>query len=213
VAAERRAAFVAIVAAILLCVLARPAAAQSTIQNYGMRPGYGIELEPHLTLGWIDPPGYGTGEGIGVGGRATFEIVHHGFIPKLNNSVGIGVGLDWVHYAGDGTGPRGTCKTFVDAPAGTHVCTEVTGGSGDSSDYLWIPVVLQWNFWLARRWSAFAELGAAIRFEDMRDFAFSPIISWAGGRYHITDNFTLTLRLGLPFVLTPYISFGVSFLL
>jgi len=205
---------VAVLAGALASFTARPAAAQNTIQKYGARPSYGVELEPHLALGWIDPPGYGTGQGLGLGGRATFEIVGHGFIPSINNSVGIGVGLDYIHYYGDGTGPRGTCTQFVDAPAGTHVCTEVNGGhNGDDTDYLWIPVVLQWNFWLARRWSVFGELGAALRLQDMKDLEFSPLISWAGGRFHVTDNTTLTLRLGIPFVLTPYVTFGVSFLL
>jgi len=193
--------------------LTRPAAAQSTIKQYGARPSYGVELEPHLNIGWIDPPGLGTGEGLGVGARGTFEIVHHGFIPSLNNSVGIGVGLDWIHYVGDGTGPRGTCTQFTPGPAGTNICTQVAGSGHDNTDYLWIPVVLQWNFWLARRWSAFGEVGAAIRVDDMSDFGFSPFLTWVGGRYHITDNTTLTLRLGIPFVITPYITFGVSFLL
>jgi hypothetical protein len=210
----RAAATAAILAGTLTFAVARPAAAQSTIKNYGARPSYGVELEPHLAIGWIDPPGYGTGEGLGLGGRATFEIIGHGFIPSINNSVGIGVGLDFIHYYGDGSGPRGRCTQFVDAPAGTHVCTQVDGGrNGDETNYLWLPVVLQWNFWLAKRWSAFGELGAALRFQDMKDVEFSPLISWAGGRFHVTDNTTLTLRLGLPFVLTPYISFGVSFLL
>ncbi len=204
-------AFVATLA--LAAGLTRPAAAQSTIKQYGARPSYGVELEPHLNLGWIDPPGLGTGEGAGVGARGTFEIVHHGFIPSLNNSVGIGVGLDWIHYVGDGTGPRGTCTQFTPGPAGTNICTQVAGSGHDNTDYLWIPVVLQWNFWLARRWSAFGEVGAAIRVDDMSDFGFSPFVSWVGGRYHITDNTTLTLRLGIPFVVTPYITFGVSFLL
>jgi hypothetical protein len=193
--------------------IAGEAAAQSTIQKYGARPSYGVELEPHLAIGWIAPPGYGTGEGVGLGGRATFEIVGHGFIPSINNSVGIGVGVDWIHYYGDGTGPRGTCVQRVPGPAGTSICTEVHGSGNDDTNYLWIPVVMQWNFWLAKRWSVFGEVGAAFRFDDMHDFGFSPIISWAGGRFHITDNTTLTLRLGLPFVLTPYVSFGVSFLL
>jgi len=210
----RAAATAATFAGALTFSLAKPAAAQSTIKAYGARPSYGVELEPHLAIGWIDPPGYGTGEGLGIGGRATFEIVGHGFIPSINNSVGIGVGLDFIHYYGDGSGPRGTCTQFVDAPAGTHVCTQVNNGkNGDDSDYLWLPVVVQWNFWLAKRWSAFGELGAALRFQDMKDVEFSPLISWAGGRFHINDNTALTLRLGLPFVLTPYISFGVSFLL
>jgi hypothetical protein len=210
----KSAAAAATLAGALVFASARPASAQSTIKSYGARPSYGVELEPHLALGWIEPPGYGTGEGLGVGGRATFEIVGHGFIPSINNSVGIGVGLDLIHYYGDGSGPRGTCTQFTDAPAGTHVCTEVNNGkNSDATDYLWLPVVMQWNFWLAKRWSAFGEVGAALRFQDMKDVEFSPIISWAGGRFHVNDNTTLTLRLGLPFVLTPYITFGVSFLL
>jgi hypothetical protein len=47
----------------------------------------------------------------------------------------------------------------------------------------------------------------------MSKFGFSPFVTWVGGRYHITDNLTLTLRLGIPFVITPYATFGVSFLL
>jgi hypothetical protein len=189
------------------------ASAQSTIQKYGARPSYGFELEPHLALGWIDPPGYGTGQGLGLGGRATFEIIGHGFIQSINNSVGIGVGADWIHYAGDGTGPRGECIAWAPGPAGTHICTEVAGSGNDETDYLWIPVVMQWNFWLHRKWSVFGEIGSAFRFDDMREFGFSPVVSWGGGRFHFNDKTTLTLRLGLPFVLTPYISFGVSFLL
>jgi hypothetical protein len=202
----------AALAALVVSLCARPAAAQSTIKQYGDRPSYGVELEPHLAVGWIDPPGYGTGQGIGLGGHATFEIIGHGFIPNLNNSVGIGVGLDWIHYPGNGTGPRGTCTHFEPGPAGTSICTQVKGGA-DTTDYLWIPVVLQWNFWLARKWSAFGEVGVALRWEDLHDIGFSPFLTWAGGRYHLSDKATLTLRLGIPFVITPYVTFGVSFLL
>ena len=212
VAAKRLRVLFGALAALLALGLARPAAAQSTIKSFGARPSYGVELEPHLNLGWIDPPGYGTGQGVGLGVRSTFEIVGHGFIPSINNSVGIGVGLDWIHYEGDGTGPRGRCTRFVPGPAGTNICTEVSGSGNDNTDYLWVPVVMQWNFWLARRWSAFGEIGAAIRWDDLHELGFSPVISWAGGRFHATDNVALTLRLGIPFVLTPYISFGVSFL-
>jgi len=95
-------------------------------------------------------------------------------------------------------------------PAGWQV---LQGSGNDDTDYLWIPVVMQWNFWLHRKWSVFGEVGAAFRFDDMKEFGFSPLISWGGGRFHFTDSTALTLRLGIPFVLTPYISLGVSFLL
>jgi len=210
--AMMRAALAVALVAVGLSV-AGSASAQSTIKKYGARPSYGFELEPHLAIGWIDPPGYGTGEGVGLGGRATFEIIGHGFVPSINNSVGIGVGADWIHYDGDGSGPRGECVAWAPAPAGTNVCTRVAGSGNGDTDYLWIPVVLQWNFWLHRNWSAFGEAGAAFRFDDMHDFGFSPLVAWGGGRWHFNDKMTLTARVGLPFFLTPYITFGVSFLL
>ena len=187
------------------------ASAQSTIKGRD-RPSYGIELEPHLTLGWISPPGIGTGQGIGLGARGTFEIVSDGFIKDINDSVGIGVGLDFIHYDGDGTGPRGRCIQRVSGQNGGPICVEVSDTGDDDSTYLWIPVVMQWNFWLHKRWSVFGEPGVAFRFDDMSDFGFSPFVLWAGGRYHLSQSAALTFRAGLPFVVTPYVSIGFSFL-
>ena len=191
-----------------------PASAQSTIRSYRDRPSYGAEVEPHLVLGWIEPPGVGSGQGLGLGARGTFEIVGDGFIKTLNDSVGIGVGLDWIHYEGDELTSSGECTQRVPGQNGGTVCTEVDGFHYDSdSDYLWIPVVMQWNFWLHRRWSVFGEPGIAIRIDDMDHVGFSPFVFWAGGRFHITNNMALTLRAGIPFVITPYVSIGFSILL
>jgi hypothetical protein len=192
------------VAALALCTaLSSSAFAQSTIRARGARPSYGVELEPHLLATPFSPPGIGTGEGFGIGARGTFEIVGDGFISTINDSVGIGVGLDWIHYAGSEVESGGTCARVEQAPNGIPVCVEVAG----DTDYLWIPVVLQWNFWLHKNWSAFGEPGVALRLDDMDEFNLSPFVLYVGGRYHVSDAVTLTLRLGYP-----AFSFGVSFL-
>ena len=87
---------------------------------------------------------------------------------------------------------------------------------------VWIPVAMQWNFWLTEHWSVFGEPGLYIYhgvfdtgycgpgFQACGyptstgvDFAF-----WAGGRFHFNDTVSLTMRIGYP-----DFSFGVSFFL
>lgn len=183
----------------------QPASAQSIIKRPGEHPNYYFEAEPHLQLGLFDPPGYGGGTGFGFGFRGTVEILHNGFIPKLNNSIGVGFGLDYVRYDG-WQGPRGTCEQFVTGPSGVPICVRVASGP-DHVNYFYMPVVLQWNFWLHRQWSVFGEPGIGMHVEDGR-FQFDPFIFYAGGRFHMTDRITLTLRIGYP-----TFSLGASFLL
>ena len=78
---------------------------------------------------------------------------------------------------------------------------------GDNT--LFLPVAMQWNFWLSRHWSVFGEpgLGLALKSFEAKDHPFHPILM-AGGRYHFSDNVALTVRIGYP-----AISVGVSFLL
>jgi hypothetical protein len=61
----------------------------STIKLPGAHPDYFFEAEPHALVAPFDDfrPG--------VGFRGTFVIVDNGFISRINNSVGIGVGADW----------------------------------------------------------------------------------------------------------------------
>jgi hypothetical protein len=177
--------------------------AQSTIRAHGDRPSYGVELEPHILATPISPPGIGSGEGFGLGVRGTFEILSQGFIPRINDSVGIGFGLDWIHYSDSDVDSQGQCRRTEQAPNGIPVCVEIAG----DTDYLWMPVVMQWNFWLHKRWSVFGEPGLALRLDDMDEFHVSPFVLFAGGRYHVSDRFTLTMRLGYP-----TFSFGGSFL-
>ncbi len=176
--------------------------AQSTIRQPGARTAYSVELEPHLFIGAFNPPGPGVSTGFGAGLRSTIELAPRGFLPKLNDSVGLGLGLDWVRYDSN---RRGDCTRFEDGPNDTRICTEVDGG-GDA-DYLILPVVMQWNFWLSRSWSAFGEPGMFFHVAD-DDVGFNLFSISGGGRWHFSEDATLTLRLGYPAV-----TIGVSFLL
>ena len=178
--------------------------AQSTIKEPGQRQRYVFELEPHLLVTPFDAPDYPSDGGYGLGVRGTIEILPDGFIPKLNDSVGIGFGLDWVHY--DLAQYRGGCRRFETTAANVPVCVDA-GGGGASASYFYVPVVMQWNFWLHPRWSVFGEPGLAVSHGSAAGFAVAPDFS-IGGRFHASDGVALTLRLGYPAV-----TFGVSFLL
>ena len=91
----------------------------------------------------------------GVGFRGTLELVDNGFISSINNSVGLGFGVDW------------------------------------TKKRTWIPIVMQWNFWLSRNWSVFGEPGVVLRIEDGVKFEggkgpdkLDPFAFYAGGRLH-----------------------------
>jgi len=189
----------------LVSAVCRPAAAQSTIKQPGEHQRYYFEAEPHLDTGLVDPPGFGAGTGLGVGFRGTIRLLNVGFVPKLNDSVGIGFGVDYLRYDG-WQGPRGTCERFVTGPSGVPICVQASSSINHVS-YCYLPVVLQWNFWLHRRWSVFGEPGLSLYFQDGK-LELAPFVLYAGGRYHLTDRVTLTLRVGYP-----TFSLGVSFLL
>lgn len=149
---------------------------QSIIKQPGLHPDYSFEAEPHFVVGFADPPGgkdFGKG-GFGPGFRGTFELVDNGFIASINNTVGLGVGVDWL----------------------------VSGAKHSS---VWVPVVMQWNFWLSRNWSVFGEPGGAIYLGDKT--GASPVLM-AGARLHFSESTTLTLRAGYP-----ALAVGLSFLL
>jgi hypothetical protein len=193
------------VAALLL--FAASAHAQSLIRQPDAHTRYVFEAEPHALFGPFGPPALGGGTGLGAGFRGTVQILSPGFIPRLNNSVGIGFGADYLHYDDDGPN-LGRCARFVPAPDGTSVCVETEPGDGGDTDYLIFPVVLQWTFWFTRQWSAFGEPGLMLHLRDGDDFGFSPFVLYAGGRFQFSDMIALTLRLGYP-----TFSLGVSFFL
>jgi hypothetical protein len=149
----------------VLLASAQARADRGVIKLPGNHPDYVFEAEPH---GLIAPFHKFTP---GVGFRGTIEIVDNGFISTINNTVGIGFGIDWTRHR------------------------------------TWIPVVMQWNFWLSENWSVFGEPGTSMRL-DHDKARFDPFVFYAGGRFHFSDFVTLTMRVGRPTA-----SVGVSFLL
>lgn len=167
---------------------AAEARAQSVIKSPDDHPDYAVELEPHLNFGFFGPGIFhldrGRGRGgrfdlepaFGAGFRATPIIVDPGFIPKLNNTVGITFGIDV-------------------ASCGRSCVNDVQ---------MAIPVGMQWNFYVAERWSVFGEVGGQIRTDF--DDAWPDLLFQAGGRYHFDESMALTMRIGYP-----WFSVGLSF--
>jgi hypothetical protein len=181
--------------------------AESIIKQPGRQPRYVLELEPHLLVGLGDAPTLdrNTDAGYGVGGRLSIPVVPEGFIKSINDSIAVGVGLDYMHYSG--RTQWGACTRWRPGPAGTSICVETTGTGGSAN--LWIvPVVLQWNFWLTDKFSVFGEPGVAVTSHSGDGLGFAPFVIWAGGRYHFNQTMALTVRLGYP-----TFSAGLSFLL
>jgi len=153
-----------------------------------------VEIEPHALLGF-----WGVlyrGSGFGLGGRFSIPIVDNGFVSSINNSVAISFGLDVLFY---------------------NACWY---GGGCSATILQFPVAMQWNFFVARRWSVFGEPGLVVYhgFFDScppgihcgdapLDTSVVPAL-FLGARYHLSDSTSLTMRVGFP-----SFSFGFSFFL
>src|SRR6185312_357116 len=108
--------------------VASAAQADDTIKHPGDHPAYNFEVEPHLLFGWDNVY---ANDGWGPGVRFSIPIVDNGFVSSINNSVAISFGLDLLHY--DHCWYNGGC----------------------SGNYIHIPVVMQWNFYVAQRFSVF----------------------------------------------------------
>jgi hypothetical protein len=181
--------------------LGRVASADDTIRNPGDHPHYLVEIEPRFLFGWDND--FDGNAGVGVGARVSIPIVRNGFVPTINNSVAISFGLDWLHYS--------DCYFYY-----------ASAGYGCGANYFEFPIAMQWNFYVAKRWSVFGEPGFYIYHgvydrvacngpnlppchyptETGIDFA-----GWLGARFHITDKIALTMRIGYP-----TLSVGVSFM-
>lgn len=179
----------ALAALALACGVTRSARAESIIKHPGDHPRYGFEAEPHLAL----PMNF---DGFGPGFRGTIVLVDNGFVSSINNSVGLGFGLDWIFY-------------------GDHCHGVNWDRRCDTRGEVILPVVMQWNFWLHPRWSVFGEPGIAFHARGGHGDHFD--LDWftiyLGGRYHFNDTMALTMRLGAPLIHENVFSIGVSFLL
>mgnify|MGYP006979933256 FL=1 len=128
------------------------------------------------------------GRGLAAGFRYGIPLIPQGPIKSINNAFFLTIGADLYFIDNDRDGYWGL-------------------GLG-------IPIMVHWEFYFTDRWSAFAELGPNIVFDDQffagDGFYWTPAwIAFAvGGQYHIGKDFGLVLRVG-----TPYVSFGVQFAL
>src|SRR6202035_3588019 len=120
--------------------------------------------------------------GFGVGGRFSIPIVQNGFVPQINNSVAISFGADILYF--------NSCWYHGDC----------------SATFLNFPVVMQWNFFVAQRWSVFGEPGLIFFHGFVSDCPGgvmcpnNPTSTWfepaffLGGRYLMTESTSLTMR-------------------
>jgi hypothetical protein len=180
-------------AAITLAVPRAAHAEDLIISQPGQHPSYALEIEPHADFTFFD---LGNNlRGLGLGARLSVPIVKNGFVSSINDSVAIGVGIDALQYSG---------------------CSHTRFGDCGSITTIFVPVVMQWNFWLSTHWSLLGEPGVAIYhwapsstcigdYCDARTYV-EPVL-FVGGRYHFAEHAALTMRVGWP-----YWSVGVSFL-
>ncbi len=173
--------------------LTSPARADDTIKRPGDHPDYTVEIEPHGLLGL----GFRyDGVGVGAGVRFSIPIVKNGFIPSINNNIAVSFGADLLHYGG--------CYIA------NYDC---------SANYLFFPVAMQWNFFVAKRWSVFGEPGIVPFYgfyddgcnnvkgcNDPSHFSVTPAL-YVGGRFYFNEHTALTMRIGYP-----DFSVGVSFM-
>jgi hypothetical protein len=71
-----------------------------------------------------------------------------------------------------------------------------------------IPVGMQWNFWLTNHWSVFGEPGIGFAVNKDHDASTVNRVLYGVGRYHFNDRISLTMRIGYP-----SFAIGISFFL
>jgi hypothetical protein len=85
----------ALVSLVVIAAALSPGVAQadehSIIRSPGDHPAYIFEAEPHLLVGYSGP--FDDNGNVGLGFRGTVHIAN-GFVPSINDSVGVGFGFD-----------------------------------------------------------------------------------------------------------------------
>ena len=144
---------------------------------------YPIELEPHFAFG---PENVYGSSGFGAGLRVGIPLVV-GSLGAVPDNLALSFGGDVLHYD----------NCFF--------------GDDCGANYLLVPVAAQWNVFVARRVSLFAEGGVYLYkgwFDGCApgdgpgcsppsDFGLLPTIA-IGGRVHVGPTAALTLRVGYP---------------
>jgi hypothetical protein len=183
-----------------LVFLGFPAAAQaqSVIKQPGNHPDYSFEIEPHLAFQWAGRI-WGS-DGFGPGVRFNIPFMHNGPIKTINNNMGITFGAD-LTFGGGGWGCYPADRRYP--------------GADCSVTEFWLPVAMQWNFFLTKVISVFGEPGFAIAHRrwsypwycnglnqatcdvHVSDTTLEPVFS-GGARFMFSDTVGATVRLGYP---------------
>jgi hypothetical protein len=189
------------------------ASAAGIVREPGNHPHYSVELEPHLLWTWAGLP-HDVHDGWGAGLRASIPLFHNGPIDTINNNMAISFGFDWAHssaHCWPGAHPPGY-------PPGYYY-----GYDDCSANSYWIPVALQWNFFLTDMISVFGEPGLSFVHSTWDQWGPCPVggtcqysqsdttllpVLWGGARFLFSNSLGVTVRLG-----TPSISAGLSILL
>jgi hypothetical protein len=75
----------------VVSVLGVSHSARADIKSDTDHPTYFFEAEPHFVVSPFH------GGGVGAGFEGTFNVANEGFIRRLNDSVGVGFGVDWTN--------------------------------------------------------------------------------------------------------------------
>lgn len=178
---------VALVSVAFALTLSSTALTSTARADHDIRSPYtgnrGFQLDFHGGFTW-----YGTG--VAAGARFGIPLVHNGFVPTLDNAVYLNFGLD-LYYMND-----------------TFDCTSCIDNYGFGFG---VPVALHWEFFFNDTWSAFAEIGAQFvahpywfRHGQFRSDPGQWFLAAVGGSLHFSEAFSLTLRVG-----NPYVALGV----
>ena len=127
-----------------------------------------------------------------------FEAEPHLAVAPFNeNEVGVGAGFAGTFNVAN----EGFIKRLNDS-VGVGFGADWTGNNNWN-----LSANMQWNFWLSDKWSVFGAPGVGLHFHKGDNVDIWPAFG-AGGRYHFTPNFALTMRVGYPVS-----AVGLSFLL
>lgn len=117
-----------------------------------------------------------------------FEAEPHLAVAPFNeNKVGVGVGFAGTFNVAN----EGFIKRLNDS-VGVGFGADWTGNKNWN-----LSAAMQWNFWLSDKWSVFGAPGLGIHLHDGGNVDLRPAFG-AGGRFHFTPNFALTMRVGYP---------------
>ena len=148
-------------------------------------PKYNAEIEPHFVVAGLDH----YQAGLGFGANVSIPIAEHAPFKRIDDTLALGVGVDWVRYA----------AYRPNDPRDPKILT-----------YAWyFPVFLQWNVWLGARASFFVEPTLIYRFASYQDNCGGlPCVDTTrvlpsgsiGFRFRVVDHASVTVRVGWPMV-------------